>query len=307
QRDDGADFLTAIRSPAVRLVYPDMQVDPALSEERDVFEFASAKFPGDRLVRCRNPEVRNRQERKLESLLRDTAMFFDRIKARVASGSLTEAKAIGEAVGSVKNKRGVSKFFLTEWGRGHFDYSLKQEAVDDAMKLFGIFVVRTSLPEIVMGTEESVREYKALGNVEKDFRSMKTEDLRMRPFFHYTDDRIRSHAFIVMLSRYVLWHMKEAWRELTWADPEPELKESRNPALKAQKSDRAKRKEATGMVDDGLKASTFQAILDRLKLSAIVTMSYGRGPDRTERVMRTRPGPFEVRAMRLLDMIKDMH
>ena len=86
-----------------------------------------------------------------------------------------------------------------------------------------------------MDAAECVRNYKALANVERAFRSLKTVDLKVRPIHHRTADRVRAHIFLCMLAYYVEWHMREAWRELMFADtirrPRPRAIRWRRPAL----------------------------------------------------------------------------
>jgi hypothetical protein len=71
-----------------------------------------------------------------------------------------------------------------------------------------------------MDAADCVRNYKALANVERAFRSLKTIDLKVRPIHHRTADRVRAHILLCMLAYYVEWHMREAWRELMFADTE---------------------------------------------------------------------------------------
>jgi len=47
-----------------------------------------------------------------------------------------------------------------------------------------------------MAASEVVASYKKLGLVEEAFRSLKTVQLEVRPVYHKTDDRIRSHVFL---------------------------------------------------------------------------------------------------------------
>ena len=54
---------------------------------------------------------------------------------------------------------------------------------------------------------EAVRSYKALTQVERAFRSLKTIDLKIRPIHHWLEDRVRAHIFLCMLAYYVQWHM----------------------------------------------------------------------------------------------------
>ena len=54
---------------------------------------------------------------------------------------------------------------------------------------------------------EVVSSYKALAQVERAFRAFNT-DLDIRPIRHRTEDRVRAHVFLRMLSYYLSWHMQ---------------------------------------------------------------------------------------------------
>ena len=110
-----------------------------------------------------------------------------------------------------------------------------------------------------------MRNYKALCEVERAFRSMKSLDLRIRPIHHRLPDRVRAHLFLCMLAYYVEWHMREAWRELMFADEQIELKGSRDPVAPAQRSAAALQKVATHTLDDGrTPAHSFRTLLESL-------------------------------------------
>ena len=87
-----------------------------------------------------------------------------------------------------------------------------------------------------MDAPDCVRNYKALANVERAFRSLKTMDLKVRPIHHRTADRVRAHIFLCMLAYYVEWHMREAWRELMFADTDQQAKATRDPVAPAKRS-----------------------------------------------------------------------
>jgi transposase len=53
-----------------------------------------------------------------------------------------------------------------------------------------------------MEAAECVRNYKALANVERAFRTLKTTDLKVRPIYHRVPDRVRAHLLLCMLVYY---------------------------------------------------------------------------------------------------------
>jgi transposase len=69
-----------------------------------------------------------------------------------------------------------------------------------------------------MAASEIVASYKKLGLVEEAFRSLKTVQLEVRPVYHKTDDRIRSHVFLCTLAFYLQWHLKQRLEPLFAAD-----------------------------------------------------------------------------------------
>ena len=47
---------------------------------------------------------------------------------------------------------------------------------------------------------------------------LKTVQLEVRPVYHKTDDRIRSHVFLCTLAYYLQWHLKQRLEPLFAAD-----------------------------------------------------------------------------------------
>ena len=66
-----------------------------------------------------------------------------------------------------------------------------------------------------------IAAYKNLAKVERDFRSLKTDDLDLRPIYHRLDDRVRAHVLICMLAAYLTWHLRKALAPLTFTDEQP--------------------------------------------------------------------------------------
>jgi transposase len=69
-----------------------------------------------------------------------------------------------------------------------------------------------------MAASQVAASYKNLGLVEDAFRSLKTVQLEVRPVYHKTDDRIRSHVFLCTLAYYLQWHLKQQLEPLFGAD-----------------------------------------------------------------------------------------
>ncbi len=79
--------------------------------------------------------------------------------------------------------------------------------------------------------------YKNLSRVERDFRTIKIDDLDLRPIYHYLAARVRAHILICMLAAYVVWHLRKDLAPLTFTDEcIPEREDPVSPAPDLRKS-----------------------------------------------------------------------
>ena len=69
--------------------------------------------------------------------------------------------------------------------------------------LDGLYVIRTALSAAQVSSAEAVRHYNGLSHVAAAFRSLKSDDLQIRPIYHHTEERVRAHLFLCMLADYV--------------------------------------------------------------------------------------------------------
>jgi hypothetical protein len=178
--------------------------------------------------------------------------------------------------------------------------SIAREAALD-----GIYVIRTSVTAEVMDAANCVRRYKSLAQVERSFRTLKSVDLRIRPIHHRLEGRVRSHILLCMLSYYVEWHMREAWRELTFADEDQAAKETRDPVAPATRSPAALAKLSRRRRDDGRGVHSFSTLLAEL---ATITSNTCRAPGASGHAplfqVATSPNPTQSRALELINAIQ---
>ena len=302
---DGVDWITALKTVSIRALVEQGQLQLGLFDERNLIELSSPEYPGERLVACRNPELAKLRAHKRESLLSATERNLGKIKARVDAGKLAGQDQIGVRVGKVINQYKVAKHFeLTIDERG-FSFARKLDAIAAEAALDGIYIIRTSVREQHMAAADCVRNYKSLANVERAFRSLKTIDLKVRPIHHRKADRVRAHIFLCMLAYYVEWHMREAWRELMFADTDQQAKTTRDPVAPAQRSESAQLKAATHTLADGKPAHSFATLM--AELATIVRNTCrtpNAAPDEPTFTATTTPNPIQQRALNLIEQIQ---
>jgi transposase len=298
---DGVDWITALKTGAIRALIEDKSLQPDLFDERNLFEFTSPDHPGERLVACRNPELAKLRAHKRQDLLAATEKELAQVQAMVEAGKLKGQDKIGLRIGRVINKYKMAKHFVLDIGDASFIYKRDHGAIAKEAALDGIYVIRTSLSADRMDSAACVRSYKLLANLERGFRSLKTIDLKIRPIHHRLEDRVRAHIFLCMLSHYVEWHMREAWRELMFADEDQNAKKTRDPVAPAQRSGSAKRKVARKRLDDGSPVHSFSTLLADLASIVRNTCRSPRAGDKAPSFsVTTTSTQLQSRAMHLI-------
>jgi len=302
---DGLAWITALKSERIRALIAGGGLQLGLFDARNLFELSHADYPGERLMACRNAELQKLRTHKREALLQATEKELEKVRAMVARGRLRGRDQIGVRVGKVVNKYKVAKHFMLEIADDRFVFARREEQIAAEAVLDGIYVIRTSLPAEQMSAEDTVRSYKALSDVERAFRSLKTIDLKVRPIHHRLADRVRSHIFLCMLAYYVEWHMREAWRPLLFADEDQAAKRTRDPVAPAKRSAGAETKALTRKLPDGSLAHSFRTLLEHL---ATIVRNTCRTPAAkataaTFQIVTT-PSPSQRRALELIDAIR---
>src|SRR5690625_3828283 len=107
-----------------------------------------------------------------------------------------------------------------------------------------------------------------------------------------------------MLAYYVEWHMREAWRELTFADEDQQAKASRDPVAPAKRSATAERKARTQWLDDGTPVHSFRTLMEELATLVSNTCRVPGSPDDATFTLLTTPNDLQHRARQLIDTIR---
>lgn len=299
RQTDGIEWITALKAPQVKRLARGGAFQPSLFDQVNLAEIASDEFPGERLVVCRNPLVAAERARKREALLAATETDLEPIRARVAAGRLTDAAQIGLAVGEVIKRHRVKKHFDLDIADGRFAYQRKTDQIAEEAALDGIYVLRTSVAAQHLDAPNVVRAYKQLKEVERDFRVLKSPQLEIRPIHHRREDRVRAHVLLCTLALYVEWHLRHAWRELTFHDEHPPHQP--DPVAKATRSAAAERKAATKTTSTGHVAHTVRELLADLATQTRNTIRVADSPGTFTKT--TRPTPLQARALELADTI----
>jgi hypothetical protein len=258
----GVGWITTLRAPAIAALAQAGTIQPSLFDQTNLAEVAHPDYPGERLVVCRNPLLGAERARKRGELLAATQVELDKVVAAVQAGKLGGAGPIGVKVGRVLGRFKMAKHFTLDIADGRFAYTRNQPAIDAEAALDGIYVVRTSTTGDQLDTAGVVEAYKRLAAVERDFRSLKTVDLELRPIHHHLEQRVRAHVLVCLLAAYLVWHLRKAWAPLTFTDETPPQRS--DPVAPARRSPAATHKAASQQTTDGTPAHSFHTLLEHL-------------------------------------------
>ena len=299
----GLDWISALRSSAIRELVESGAVQMSLFDETDLVEVRCDAYPGERLMVCRNPLLAAERARKRKDLLQATERLLEPIAAATTREKrrLAGKDKIGLRVGKVVGKYKMAKHFELDIADHSFGYRRNPSSIAREAALDGLYIVRTSLTAAELDAEGTVRAYKRLSTVERAFRSLKTVDLKVRPIFHHAANRVRAHVFLCMLAYYVEWHMRQRLKPLLFDDDDAAAAEAARPSIvaPAEVSASAKNKARRKRTADGLPVHSFRTLLGDLATIAknrIVARLEGAEPFEVV----TRPTALQRKALELL-------
>jgi hypothetical protein len=273
---EGLDWITALRAPQVKKLVRGGDLQLTLFDTQDLAEITSPDFPGERLVACKNPFLEAERARKRESLLAATEADLGKIAAACARARrpLRGTDKIAVRVDRVLSRRKVARHFTVDIGDDRLSYARDQDSITAEAALDGIYVLRTSVAASDLGSTDVVSSYKALAQVERAFRAFNT-DLDIRPIRHRTEDRVRAHVFLRMLSYYLSWHMQARLAPLLFTDDDkPAAAAARpSPVAPAARSPRALAKAATKHTPAALPVHSFSSLLTDLGTICLNTIA----------------------------------
>ncbi len=303
QKHPGLGWITALTSAAIRDLVQTGALQLSLLDHKNLAEITSPDYPGERLVVCHNPLLEEERGRKRQALLEATARSLEKIQKEGARRKKKPLRAaeIGLKVGKVLGRYKVGKHFACQIGEGSFQWSRRQDCIEQEAQLDGIYVLRTSEPVQRLSAEDTVRSYKRLAEVERVFRCLKGIDLLVRPIRHRTEERVPAHIFLCLLAYYVEWHLRQAWAPLLFEEEERrEERQRRDPILPAKPSASAEAKKRSHQTLEGFPVHSFSTLLAELASRARVTYEFKSAEAKLAFKQVPEPTPLQARAYELI-------
>jgi transposase len=122
---EGVDWITALKSGAIRSLIKEGEIQLGLFDDRNLFELTTSTYPGERLVACRNVELMKLRNHKRRSLLNATSEKLEEARATIERGKLRGVEKITKRL-----QRIVATYKMSN----HFTFKVEEEAFEIELK-----------------------------------------------------------------------------------------------------------------------------------------------------------------------------
>jgi transposase len=193
---EGWRYITALTDAQVRTLLKQNVLQPDLFDRH----LCEVEHGDKRLVVRRNETVAVREARRRADKLKQLEAKIAERNAYVANAKRANAES-GLAVLNRWVKRHKLGTFATLRLEGRtLQLTLDEGAQQEDALLDGCYILETNVPVAAMSAATVDERYRDLQKVERDFRTIKTSFLVIRPIFLRKADRTRAHVFVAMLA-----------------------------------------------------------------------------------------------------------
>lgn len=205
----GFHYITAITKPQINSLMDKGVIQIGLFDE-DLFEIEDNDI---RYILRRNPfrveqinESRMSKRRRVEKLLKKKNIYLrEHARAKVE----TAIKDVNKKIVQLK----IDKWLRVISQERTLKLQVDDEALEEVSCLDGCYVIKTDLPKDVADKQIIHNRYKDLAEVERAFRTFKTDFLEVRPVYVQTEKSTRGHVLVVMLSYIIVRRLRRAWEK----------------------------------------------------------------------------------------------
>jgi len=140
---------------------------------------------------------------------------FKELESKILGRRYRTKSAIEQKAEKIQAKAPEGLFDVAvgeEEGQVTLKYEVNRTAYAEKLKSFGKTILFTDNHE--WSTEQIIRVYRGKSEIEKDFRRMKCPMMvSVEPIYHWTDQKIRVHAFCCVLALMILLLLKRKLRK----------------------------------------------------------------------------------------------
>jgi hypothetical protein len=204
----GFHFITALTKPQIEKLLATQVFQLEFFEEQ-VHEVLGPD--GQRWVLRRNPvrqaELQKTRTQKQQTLAAALAQANTYLQTHARAKLDTQRRQLTARLHKLK----VQDWLAVTVQQKQLVLTADPKALAAASQLDGCYVVVTDLPSAQADAQTIHDRYKDLAYVERDFRTLKTGHLEIRPWYVCTEANTQAHALTAMLALKVRRHLERAW------------------------------------------------------------------------------------------------
>lgn len=195
-QEAGLRYITALTDPQIRSLLREKVLQLELFSE----EVCEVESQAVRYMLRRNNQEAARIQHRLEDKL---AKLEAKVKTRnvlVQTSKRSRPEAGLRQLQAWANRHKLTGLVELKLEGRQLSFDRLEEKITRYMDLAGCYVVTTDIPSASMTAQQVHDSYMDLQNVERDFRTIKTGLLEVRPIFVRKESRTRGHVFCSMLA-----------------------------------------------------------------------------------------------------------
>jgi hypothetical protein len=193
---EGWRYLTALTDAQVRTLLKQGVLQPELFDAH----LCEVEHDGKRLIVRRNEAVRVREQRRRADKLHQLhAKIAERNAFVEKSPRASAEKGLAALRGWVKRHK-LAKFVTLTLEERVSLCAVDEIAMAEDGLLDGCYLLETDVPAALLDAPTVDQRYRDLQKVERNFRTVKTTFLEIRPIFLRKAERTKAHVFVAMLA-----------------------------------------------------------------------------------------------------------
>jgi transposase len=193
---EGFKYITALTNPQIRAL---LKKDVLQMELFDT-GLCELEHAGKRLILYRNEAIQAREQARREDKLACLAEKIDQRNDFVGQSKRANPQAGLRQLQHWLKRHKLSAFVDLTLNERRIEYCPDEAGMRQATLLDGCYVLETDVHPQHMNTKTIDARYRDLQKVERNFRTLKTDFLEVRPIFLRKANRTQAHVFVAMLA-----------------------------------------------------------------------------------------------------------
>ncbi len=210
----GIHYITAITKPQIEKLLKANILQLGLFDK----ELKEIVHDGIRYILKRNPiraeEIKAGRESKKAKIKELLFVKNKYLREHLKASPETAISDMNKKINKLKTGKWLCAGLSAENNR---ELSLNEdiEYLNEDSKLDGCYIIKSNLPK-ELGYRTIHDRYKDLKHVEQGFKTLKTENLEIRPWYVRLEESTRGKALVAMLAYMVLKYLREAWKMIDY-------------------------------------------------------------------------------------------